>query len=161
MASNLDWTHTTALTSEQNFAQWDFFFAAAGTYDVQVYTSAAYAQSKQAKYKIMASGQAASKTIDQTAVDGWQSLGTFTFAQGGHQYVHVGDDTGEPGADNVQLVFDAVQLVPAGDGSGSGSGDPNGDPGGSDPTHTGGCSTGSGAGAGMLLALLALVRRRR
>src|SRR5439155_391699 len=91
MKNDLDWTHTTALSYEQNYGQWDLFFAEAGSYEVQVYTAAAYAQSKQAKYDIKAGDTTHKKTIDQTAADGWQTLGTFTFAAGGHQFVHVGD----------------------------------------------------------------------
>jgi GH25 family lysozyme M1 (1,4-beta-N-acetylmuramidase) len=158
MKNTLDWTHTTALSYEQNFGQWDFYLAQAGTYEVQVYTDKAYAQSKQAKYQIKTSAGTKEKTIDQTAVDGWQSLGTFDFAQGGHQYVHVGDNTGEPEANNVQLVFDAVQLIPTGEGSGSGSG--SGDGGGGGGTHTGGCSTGGGMGILLAFALVGLRRRR-
>lgn len=54
-------------------------------------------------------------TLDQTAVDGWQSLGEFDFAQGPHQYVQLGDNTGEPGSAMIQLVFDAVRLTPVAD----------------------------------------------
>ncbi len=165
MKNDLDWTHTTAETYEQNYGEWNLYFAQAGDYEIQVYTAKAYAQSKQAKYKIKAGDQTKEKTIDQTAVDGWQSLGTFTFAQGGHQSVHVGDNTGEPEADNVQLVFDAVQVIPvggsgSGSGSGLGSGDGSGD--GGTGMHGGGCNAGGGGG-GVLLIVMAVgyVARRR
>jgi uncharacterized protein (TIGR03382 family) len=167
MAQTLDWTHTTELGYEQNYGNWALNFAEAGDYEVQVYTPASYSQSKQAKYVVTAADGDHDKVIDQTAVDGWQSLGTFTFAAGGMQAIHVGDNTGEPEADNVQLVFDAVQLVRAdGSGSGSGSGS-DGSGSGMDPTPPpagGGCSTGSGGGgAGAIFALgvVLLARRRR
>ena len=101
--------------------------------------------------------------IDQTAVDGWQSLGEIDFAMGGMQSIHLGDNTGEAEAQNVQLVFDAVRLTrvtdDGGDGSGSGSG--SGDDTGDDMHHGGGCAAGGGAGGGLAIVLLGLVRRRR
>jgi hypothetical protein len=156
-SGSLVWTDTSTLAAEQNFAEWSFDFAQAGRYRVEVYTAAAYAQSKQARYRLHAAADQ-DVMIDQTAVDGWQSLGEFDFAQGPHQSLHLGDDTGES---NAQLVFDAVRLTRVGDGSGSGSGigsDGGGD-GGGGSMHGGGCSTGGGAGG--LLALFALRRRRR
>ncbi len=156
-SGTLVWTDTSTLLAEQNFAEWSFDFAEAGRYRVEVYTAAAFAQSKQATYRVHAGTGDQMVTIDQTAVDGWQSLGEIDFAQGPHQWLHLGDDTGES---NVQLVFDAVRLTRVGDGSGSGSGgsDGGGDGGGSGG-HGGGCSAGGGAGG--LLALFALRRRRR
>ncbi len=161
MDQNLDWTHTTDQAAEQNFAEWTLNFAEAGSYEVQVYTSAAYAQSKQAKYVITAADGTHDQVIDQTAVDGWQSLGTYTFAAGGMQSVHLGDNTGEPEAGNVQLVFDAVQII-RDDSTGSGSDTGSGSGSGATGPHQvqGGCSTGGGAGTLVLLALIGLRRRR-
>lgn len=160
----LVWTHTTAETFEQNYAQWNLGFDVAGTYKVEVYTSAAYAQSKQATYVVHgAGGQETAFTIDQTAVDGWQELGEVAFDAGADQFIHIGDNTGEAEADAVQLVFDAVRLTPVGGNQGSnvmpgggGDDDPgmNGD--------GGGCSTGNGAGSVMmLLGAVGLLARSR
>jgi hypothetical protein len=110
---NLVWTHTTDDATESNYATWNLYFAAAGTYKVEAYTDTAYAQSKQAKYVITgATSQTA--TLDQTAADGWQTIGDFTFDQGGSQSIHLGDNTGEPNSAMTQLVFDAIRLTPAG-----------------------------------------------
>jgi hypothetical protein len=110
---NLVWTHTTNEASEQNFAEWDFNFASSGRYLVEAYTSAAYAESKQAAYVVHAGVTDTTVTLDQTAADGWQPIGTFDFAQGAGQFVHLGDNTGEPGSGDVQLVFDAIRVTPA------------------------------------------------
>jgi hypothetical protein len=110
---NLVWTHTTNVPAEQDFAEWTFNFASAGRYTVEVYTAAAYAQSKQAAYVVHAGVTDTTVTLDQTAVDGWQPLGQFDFAQGDEQSVHLSDNTGEPGSAMVQLVFDAVRVTPA------------------------------------------------
>ena len=167
----LYWTHTTDQPTEQNFGQWDLYLAQAGHYQVDVFTAAAYAQSKTAKYVVHTSGGDQTVTIDQTAADGWQPLGAFDFAQGGHQWIHLGDNTGEPEANNVQLVFDAVRLTrtdampPGGDpGSGSDAGSGAGSGAGTPDMKHGGCAAGGGgAGGGLVLvvALAGLVRRRR
>jgi GH25 family lysozyme M1 (1,4-beta-N-acetylmuramidase) len=158
----LIWTHTTADATEQNFGQWNLAFDAAGRYHVEVYTAAAYAQSKQADYLVHTAGGDTSVTIDQTAADGWQALGDFDFAAGGAQFVHLADNTGEPEADNVQLVFDAVRLTPLDyQGSGSDPGTGSGD--GTDPgaKHSGGCSAGGGGVSWALLMIVSCVVCRR
>lgn len=157
----LRWTHTTDNATEANFGQWNLTLAEGGTYAVEVATPSSYAQSKQAKYVVHANGVDATATIDQSAVDGWQPLGTYTFAAGGDQFIHLADNTGEPSSGNTQLVFDAVRLTRM-DSTDPGT-DPGGDPGMQEapvPHDNGGCST-SGGGAGLVVALGALMTRRR
>jgi MYXO-CTERM domain-containing protein len=151
---DLVWTKTTADPQEANYGQWHFDFEHAGRYKLEIYTDAAYAQSKQAMYVVQAAGVPHDMVVDQTAVDGWQTLGEFDFAQGPNQFVKVGDNTGEPLADNVQLAFDAVRLmrIETDDGSGSGSD--------VDPGQGGGCAVGSDLGVLMVAALVGLRRRR-
>src|SRR6185312_5245503 len=48
----LYWTHTTQATDQANYGEWDLDFAAAGTYHVEAYTAAAYAQSRAAEYRV-------------------------------------------------------------------------------------------------------------
>jgi GH25 family lysozyme M1 (1,4-beta-N-acetylmuramidase) len=163
----LIWTHTTSNATEANYGQWNLFFAAAGHYRVEVYTAAAFAQSKQAKYLIHGAADTTA-TIDQTATDGWQTLGDYDFAASGQQWIHLGDNTGEPGAGNIQLVFDAVRLTPL-DGGGAGSGSDSGSGSGSETGGGGstmggdrsGCNAGGGSGFGIVVALGGLLRRRR
>ncbi|HEY1811868.1 MAG TPA: GH25 family lysozyme [Kofleriaceae bacterium] len=108
---NLVWTHTTADASEANYATWNLYFAAAGSYKIEAYTASSYAQSTKAKYAITgATTQTA--TVDQTTTNGWTTIGTFQFNAGGHQSIHLGDNTGEPSSDAVQLVFDAIRVTP-------------------------------------------------
>jgi uncharacterized protein (TIGR03382 family) len=167
-SGDLIWTHATDSATEANYGQWNLNLAAAGRYTVEVYTAASFAQSTQAKYLVHANGADAEKLIDQTASDGWQTLGDFDFAAGDQQFIHLGDNTGETPASNTQLVFDAVRLTPASSGSGSGSGGSDGSNyagSGSDPgTQPSGCNAGgSGSGLGLVLGLgvVALRRRRR
>ncbi len=149
--NGLQWTHTTTAATEANYGQWNLSFAAAGTYTVEVYTSAAYATSKLADYTIQANGAMQSVTIDQTKVDGWQSLGEIEFAAGGDQYINLGDNTGE--ATQEQLVFDAVRVTPV---AGQNFDEPP-----PAQTQPGGCATTSGSSGGLALLGLAFVLRRR
>ena len=146
---DLTWTHATADAGQANFATWTLYLEAAGRYRVEAYTAASYAQSKQAAYLVTANGVMTTVTIDQTAVDGWQSLGEFDFAAGGGQSVHLADNTGEASAGNVQLVFDAIRLV---------SVDAAAPP--PDTSEHAGCSAGGGGSLAIALALLGLRRRR-
>jgi MYXO-CTERM domain-containing protein len=164
----LYWTHTTDEAAVANFGDWALDFDAAGTYQVEVYTTAAYAQSKQAHYLVTSGEMTEEITIDQTAVDGWQSLGNFPFVAGGHQGLELGDNTGEPSDGDIQLVFDAVRVTPVSQGSGSddaGSGSGDMGSGGDGTTMTpghGGCAAGGdSAGLGLIVLALGFVRRRR
>lgn len=154
---DLVWTHTTEDAAEANYGTWTLNFTEAGRYRVEVYTDGAFAQSKQAKYLVQAGAAETDVVIDQTAANGWQTVGEFDFAAGGDQWIHLADNTGEPLANNVQLVFDAVRVTRVVDdttGSGSDELDTPGD--------EGGCNAGGGsAGFLVLLAGFGLRLRRR
>jgi lysozyme len=148
---DLIWTHATNAADEANYAQWDLYFAQGGAYEVEAYTDHAYATSKQAGYRVRAAGSEVVATIDQSAADGWQSLGTFRFAPGGGQSIHLGDNTGEPSTDQAQLVFDAIRLTRVDDGTVQATA----------VTHQDGGGCAVGGSPGWLLALLLLRRRSR
>jgi GH25 family lysozyme M1 (1,4-beta-N-acetylmuramidase) len=152
---DLVWTYATDAAAEGNSGQWNLYFADAGTYRVEVFTDATFAKSKKASYRIRARGaDGAPVVIDQTAVNGWQSLGDVTFAAGGSQFIHVGDNTGEPSANKVQLAFDSVRLTRL---------DLTVDPPPDEVTTSNkGCSSSQPGSTGLfvLLALVALVRPR-
>jgi hypothetical protein len=153
--SDLLWTHASDHPEAGNFATWHLFLEEAGTYTVEVYTDTSFAQSKMAKYTVQAGGQTTDKLIDQTAVNGWQPLGDFSFSAGGYQSIHLGDNTGELPANNVQLAFDAVRLTRIPDPGGA-SGQTSGS-----SDHGGGCTVGGNAGFAVVAALAGLRRRRR
>ena len=179
---SLLWTHATA-TRFYNYGIWHLNMAMAGKYVVEAYTDAAFAQSRQARYQVHHDGQTDVVVVDQTAVDGWNLIGEFDFAEGGDQWIRLEDKTGESSADDVQVVFDAVRLtmVPPDTASGdvnldedmaagqSGGGRMVPDPE-DEPSHVGtavGCATAKGADSDGLLWIamtlfgLAVVRRRR
>ena len=163
--SDLIWTKASNRPNndEANYATWHLFIEETGRYEVEVYTDAAFAQSRQAKYVVQADGTSSEVVIDQTAVNGWQTLGAFNFAEGGFQSIHLGDNTGELPTDNVQIVFDAMRLTrvskddAADDGNSNGSGDDD-----DNASEPGGCAAGGNQlGLGLVVFALAAGRRRR
>lgn len=169
---DLRWTNTTASAQEANFGNWELFLAAEGRYTVEVYTDAMYARSTRASYDVTHDGVTETVVVDQQAADGWQSLGEFDFAAGGGQRVHVGDNTGEVGAEAIAMVLDAVRLTPVNGGGGGDDDAPaDGGDGASDDSDadehddvSAGCAAGGGdAGApvALLLGVGAVLGRRR
>lgn len=152
---DLVWTYATN-GNQANFARWNLDFAEGGRYRVEVHTPAEYAQSTKAAYVVTAGGREHTLVLDQSAADGWQTLGILDFAAGGDQSIHLGDNTGEPLADKVQLVFDAVRLTRI-------EHPPTEPPPEEEEPEEdeGGCSAGGGAGGMLGLALVGLRRRRR
>ncbi len=107
---SLLWTHATA-TKFYNYGIWNLNMATPGTYVVEAYTAAPFAQSRQAHYQVHHDGQTDVVVVDQTAVDGWNLIGEFEFAAGSDQWIRLEDKTGEPSSDDVQVVFDAIRLT--------------------------------------------------
>jgi GH25 family lysozyme M1 (1,4-beta-N-acetylmuramidase) len=155
---DLVWTHTTEDTTEANFGQWNFDLAEAGRYKLEVYTSAAFAESKVARYSLRASGTDQEIVVDQTAVDGWQTLGEFELSAGADQHLHLGDNTGETLASKTQLVFDAVRLTRTDAPDPGGEEPPTDEP----PAEDTGCRSMGGSSSILVgLALLGLRRRKK
>ena len=111
MGGRLWWTMTTATGPVDNHGTWGLAFDAAGMYLLEAYTAQPFAQSQQANYQIRHGGDVTSARIDQSAVDGWNGIGTYFFAAGGDQWVRLDDVTGE--GDAHKIVFDAIRLSPA------------------------------------------------
>jgi MYXO-CTERM domain-containing protein len=150
--SSLEWTHATDAAAPSNYGRWDLTFATAGRYRVEAYTPAPYAMSRQAVYRVHHAGGTSEAPVDQTAVDGWNQLGEFEFAEGSQgQFIRLDDNTGEPNISDTQIVFDALRFTLIEDGTGET------DP----PPPDGGCSTGHGQAGGLALLAFALVSGRR
>ncbi|HJL20052.1 MAG TPA: peptidoglycan DD-metalloendopeptidase family protein [Sandaracinaceae bacterium LLY-WYZ-13_1] len=183
----LVWTHTTDADAVDNHGIWELSFEEAGEYRVEVYTNADFAQAQRAAYAVTHDGMTDRAVLDQSAADGWQTLGTYRFAAGGGQEVRLDDNTGEAYTLRRQIVFDAIRLVrtdapsgpdagpatpdggvPVSDGGDDSVGEAGRSDGGSErPELEGGCAVGPGGaapGPWLLLGLgwwLARRRRRR
>lgn len=108
---SLVWTFTTDLADATNYVVWRLTFAEAGEYRVEVYVDPQYGFSKQAAYEVSHLGGTDTVVLDQSAASGWASLGDFEFDYLGGQWVRLHDNTGEPNADAIQLVFDALRVT--------------------------------------------------
>jgi GH25 family lysozyme M1 (1,4-beta-N-acetylmuramidase) len=140
----LVWTHATEQSAEDNSGHWTLSFVEDGRYKIEAFTAAAYAESTQARYRVRHAAAEDDFVVDQTAVDGWVEVAAdVAFAAGGDQWIHLADNTGEPLASSIRLVFDAIRLTrldgaaPPPDDGGTGAPDPAGPdepPPDSDPT---------------------------
>lgn len=108
---SLQWTHATDAATAANFGEWQLKLARAGRYRVEAHTPAPYNESKRAVYRVQHGTQTTDAMVDQSAVDGWNLVGEFDFAEGGMQSVRVDDNTGEPGSTDTMIVFDALRLT--------------------------------------------------
>lgn len=139
------WTNATSDPNPDNYAIWNFDFAEGGDYSIEIYAEPGFAESKQAKYELVHGGNQQSISADQSAPGNWKMLGTFSFNAGGGQSLRLNDNTGEPLANKITLVFDAIRLTRVGGGN-PGTGGAGGS--GSSGSGTGGNANGTGGGAG-------------
>ncbi len=108
----LRWTYAFDAAEPENFAIWSLELSTPGTYRIEVYTDAAYAHSKRARYTLTHAGQTDEVVIDQSAVDGFTLLGDFDFEAGGGEQLRLDDNTGEPLSNQAELAFDAIRVTP-------------------------------------------------
>ena len=107
---SLLWTYAVD-TDSKDYAYWHFDFDEAGRYRLEVSTPAPYDQTRSAPYVVRHAGMEEPMPFNQSAADGWQVLGEYAFEAGGDQWLKIGDGTGEPSADHVQIVMDGVRLT--------------------------------------------------
>lgn len=105
------WTYATNYDMPYNYAIWQLHFLEAGRYDVEVHVTQPFGQSKTASYQVRHAGGDTPVPIDQSASDGWVSLGEFQFDAAADHTVRLDDNTGELPDANVQLVYDAIRLT--------------------------------------------------
>lgn len=100
--------------------KWTVNVTRPGTYEVFAYVDGSAAtgsdsMTQSAPYSVRASGTEHKVSIDMSKSQGWVSLGTYTFAAGGDQWIKLTDSTGEKYDQNAKkvVVFDAVKFVDA------------------------------------------------
>jgi MYXO-CTERM domain-containing protein len=108
--SSLYWTYCSD-TEVDTVGLWHLTFDEAGEYRIEAYTDGDWAQSEQATYRVQHDGDLSPTDVDQSQTDGWTFVGDYQFAAGGDQWVRLEDQTGEPYADRVMIVFDALRLT--------------------------------------------------
>ena len=108
---SLVWTNATEFESPANYGVWSLWFDEVGEYEVEVHIAAEVAESQRATYLISHGAGETAVELDQSAVDGWVSLGAFMFGAGTPHRVRLDDNTGELNADELAIVFDALRVT--------------------------------------------------
>jgi hypothetical protein len=109
--STLVWTDCTELDHAENYGQWALAFERAGRYTVEAYIEDAFGESTQAPYHVMHGSDLDKVVVNQEPAAGWTRIGEFDFDAGGAQWIFLPDNTGEPEADTIHLVFDALRFT--------------------------------------------------
>jgi MYXO-CTERM domain-containing protein len=149
---SLRWTNAYQGDQESNWARYILEFEEEGSYEVAVYLEPEYSRFRDTRYAITHADGITEVIVDQSAGDGWTSLGSFRFVAGVHQDVMVYDNSGAPVDDDQHIAVDALRIGEGEDGASleGGCG-----------CRTGGSPASGGFGGLVLLAALGLVRRRR
>ena len=109
---DLLWTHTTSNANAANYAVWNVESGVTGDFALEAYTDGAWAESVQAAYDVEINGDVERYVVDQTAHDGWNPIATLALEAGDSVEIRLDDNTGEPNADDVRLVADAIRFFP-------------------------------------------------
>lgn len=104
------WTNGWDNATPGNWAKFSFHFAEAGTYRVEFNVVPGYNVAKTARYTVRASGDETTIEVDQSTVTDWHSLGEFTFAEGGDQWVAAYDNIGTS-LDDQHITVDAFRVT--------------------------------------------------
>ncbi len=107
----LFWTNAFQSSAPDNWAWWNFHFAEAGRYELEIYGHPDFAVFNRVRYDVQAAGATTTLTVDQSQADGWYSLGTFDFAAGGRQFLRVFDNLTTSVPTNQHIAVDAVRLT--------------------------------------------------
>ncbi|MBT8494660.1 MAG: hypothetical protein KJO07_16515 [Deltaproteobacteria bacterium] len=164
---SLRWTNAFSSPTEANWARFALDFETEGLFEVQVYLDPERSVHRETRYAVTHADGVTEVILDQSAGQGWTALGTFRFAAGGRQDVMVFDNSDGPVDSDQHITLDAIQLIGMGDQVAPAPGAPgegNDDPELGTSGVVGGCSTGGSSGgswAGLVLLAVVAVRRRR
>lgn len=138
---SLLWTNAFDSDQPSNWARWHLDMNQAGSYRLGVYIDPSFGIHKETAYGIAHAGAESAVVIDQSTVDGWITLGDYTFDAGADQHVSVYDTTTTPPADDQHIAVDALSVVPATTDPGTGGAASGG-------AGSGGAATGGSGDAG-------------
>ena len=110
----LEWTTTRALGDSTAFGLWELSFERSGRYRLEAHTAAPFAEAT-AVYEVTHDGATDLHTLDQGAVDGWQTIDVLNFAAGGDQSVWLDTVAADSAAVGERIAFDGLRLTRLGD----------------------------------------------
>ncbi len=106
----LTWTNAHDGGFPSNFARTRLSFDEAGDYRVEIHVVSPRNRSAAVPFVVRHAGGETAGSVDQRGETGFRVLGTFTFAEGGDQWVELRDNSGEEEPD-THLSLDGVRLV--------------------------------------------------
>ncbi|MBU0606840.1 MAG: peptidoglycan DD-metalloendopeptidase family protein [Armatimonadetes bacterium] len=109
------YTYTIAEAVADSTATWEVNVIQADDYEVEVFVpDNPDSLTQKVTYSVRHAGTVSDAVVNQADERGkWAVLGTYSFAEGGDQYVRILDNTGEPyvDLDGPRLLADAVRLT--------------------------------------------------
>jgi hypothetical protein len=111
----LRWTNAFSNDVSINWVWWQIALVSAGEYEVEYYGTPEFSVHDDVPHLIVANGQEFELTIDQSGASGWTSLGTYSFASGGNQFLAVYDNNVGSVPSNQHIVADAIRLTRVGE----------------------------------------------
>ena len=107
---HLLWTNAHQSNTPSNWGKWTLFFDQAGEYEISVRTGGQWGIWMYTPYRIQHARGETEILIDQSLPQEWQSLGTFSFRQGGGQSVSIFDHTDREVAEDQHIMVDALKI---------------------------------------------------
>jgi len=108
------WTNAWQNDTPGNWARWSVRTAVPGDYEVSVNTVAEFAVYDDVRYEVRHDGTTSTVHLDQSAADGWRSLGVFHFGGGSGESVSVFDNYPVAVGADQRVSVDALRLTWAG-----------------------------------------------
>lgn len=145
------WTNAFHAEEPSNWARWNVNLHDAGNYRVEIHLVAAHAIFDSTRYGVEHAGSSATITVDQSAADGWVSLGEYAFGAAGGQSVAVYDNSTGTVPSGQNVCVDAMRITNLGTPPTTDGGVPEtdaGTPDGSTPTDDAGTSSPDAASGG-------------
>lgn len=126
-SGDLRWTNAFKSDNPSNWARWNMNFSEGGQYKVFYYSVPEFAIFSSTRYVVKHDGKDEEFFIDQSASkeEGWQEIGTYTFAKGASQWVAVHDDSPVNVEEDQHVIADAIRILPIDVNPNNGTRNPN------------------------------------
>lgn len=110
---SLLWTNAFENDAPGNWARWHLRLPGPKDYRVEVYIEPMFGVHKDVRYALRHDGGETVISLDQSAAQGWTSLGEYQFAGDGDEHLSVYDNADMPVLEDQRIAVDAVRLLPA------------------------------------------------
>lgn len=109
--SALLWTNAFESDAPSNWARWNLVMEESGDYQIDVYVDPAWGVHRQTRYLVAHAAGETEVMVDQSAQQGWVSLGKFALSPDAPMWVDVYDHVAGPVEADQHIAVDAVRLT--------------------------------------------------